>query len=274
MNAAKQVLVNEVTYTQRQCYITALTHDPECSAAWFNLGASMSATEQVQVNGANYTKRQCFIEALSSRKRHRERTEVSQEALDEDGAFAGACRRSALPDAQNLPCDVVCSILEFLPEAEVIRARLVSRSWLPAVASFVEYWYGSGTGARSGVTLMGGVWKPVKVKQLRLVLIILDHATSTFQEGIHTVKIKECEVSEETETEALQTPLNTKYLVFDLCPEHSTSSEILCDVQKKKKLLLTTKGKKNCLETGNAVRTVSLNIRTTLTRSNAFQFLV
>jgi hypothetical protein len=39
--------------------IEALLHDPDDSAAWYNLGASMSATDQVRVNGANYTKRQC-----------------------------------------------------------------------------------------------------------------------------------------------------------------------------------------------------------------------
>ncbi len=64
MKGSEQVQLNGMSYTQRQCFVESLTHNPNNSAVWYNLGVSMNATEQAQVNGESYTRSQCMEEAV------------------------------------------------------------------------------------------------------------------------------------------------------------------------------------------------------------------
>jgi hypothetical protein len=85
--------------------------------------------------------------------------------------------------ATSLPHDLIKSTLDYLPEEELLRARLVNTKWLQAVADCVECFLGEKEQENWRVvgrwrdTLVNGLFTPKYRKQLRMVLCVIKEMT-------------------------------------------------------------------------------------------------
>jgi hypothetical protein len=94
---------------------------------------------------------------------------------------------SLLPSKPSLPHDLIKSSLDYLPDGELLRARLVNTKWLQAVADCVECFLGEKEEdgrvvGRWRDTLEDGHLIPKSRRQLRMALCVITEMTLTFQQ--------------------------------------------------------------------------------------------
>ena len=63
MNSTAQV--GSQCFTKQQCYVQAVTLNPQDVDAWKDLGRSLRSGDSVQVGSQYFTNQQCFVQALT-----------------------------------------------------------------------------------------------------------------------------------------------------------------------------------------------------------------
>lgn len=64
------VSIGRGSYSEKQCYVHAVTHDPMCAQAWVSLGRLLNVGERIEVDGESLNKNNCFqkAQAIFSKK--------------------------------------------------------------------------------------------------------------------------------------------------------------------------------------------------------------
>jgi Leucine-rich repeat (LRR) protein len=126
-----------------------------------------------------------------------------------------------------LPHDLIKSTLNYLTDGELLRARLVNKKWLQAVADCVECFLGEKEAdgrvvGRWADTLDDGRFTPSFRKQVRMVLCVLNDTTPTFRrQGIRGI-----DLSQHCDLEGDQTVAK----LAKVCPSLTSLSVASCRV--------------------------------------------